>query len=483
MIDVVHTKQGKSFLGITRYLLEGEKGRENPDRVAWTATRNLATNRPMTAARVMAACAIDQDRIKADAGVKNTGRKSKNHVLHYTLSWTEDQTPPSREEMMRAVNGSLAALGEKAGKKGGRKGKAGRTAVRDQFADEHQALIVAHKDTDEPHVHVVVNRVHPEHGVMLPTSKDFILLSRWAEKYERETTGILVDQRAINNAARERGESVSSQKRVSRDVHELEGGANDNRPATKKVRDEQRAKDAKLAKESATMRESHRRAWSELSGAHQARKRALREESGGRIRKAMRSARDGFSDDWTTLYHEHRAATRAFERREERLAGKAINALKAALSLTAPVNVLWSKGARKAQLERAQSQQKVELAARQREAVDEARRDELTKLSAARDRLTHTYNRERAEIILKQRVEKAQLREKWKARQAERRQAWETHRREMEALPPEQRHGAQTLKPDDEMKNAALQHMKRMREAARKRDRERENGQEGGRER
>ena len=138
----------------------------------------------------MAAVALDQGRLKTEAGIKNTGRKSKNHVLHYTLSWAEDQQP-SREEMMRAVNGSLGVLGEKAGKKGGRKGKAGREAVRDQFATEHQVLVVAHEDTDEPHVHVVVNRVHPEHGVMLPTSQDFKRLSRWAEKYERENLSLI----------------------------------------------------------------------------------------------------------------------------------------------------------------------------------------------------------------------------------------------------------------------------------------------------
>lgn len=480
MINVVHTKQGKSFLGLTRYLLEGEKGRENPDRVAWTETRNLATNRPMTAARVMAATARDQDHLKAEAGIKNTGRKSKNHVLHYTLSWRQDQDV-SREEMMQAVDGSLAVLGEKAGKKGGRKGKAGRTAVRDQFATEHQVLCVAHQDTDEKHVHVVVNRINPEHGVMLPTSNDFKRLSRWAEKYERENGGIIVEQREINNAARDRGESVPGQKRIPRDVYELEGNANDNRPATKKVREEQRAKDADLARKSALQRDTQKREWAKLSQDHQARKKRHQEDSGERIRKAMRQARDGFSDDFTTLYHEHRAATRAFERSEEHLAGKAINALKAVLSLSAPVNVLWSRGARKAQLERAQSQQRAELTARQREAVEHACKEEIAQLDAVRVRLTHTYNRERAELMLKQRVAKAELREEWKSRNSERQQAWDAHRREMEALPDEKKFGRQTTEPDDEMKDAALRHMERMRK--RREERDRKKGRDDDRER
>ncbi len=479
MIDVVHTKQGKSFAGLVAYLLEGSKGQENPERVAWTETRNLATDRAKTAARVMAATALDQSRLKSEAGIPSTGRKSKNHVLHYTLSWAEDQQP-SREEMMRAVNGSLASLGEKKGKKGGRKGKAGREAVRDQFASEHQILVVAHEDTDQPHVHVVVNRVHPEHGVMLPTSNDFKLLSRWAEKYERETGGIIVDQRAINNAARDREETVPGQKRVPRDVYELEGSANDNRPAAQKIREEQRAKDAELAKESAVQRAEQKHAWSRLSEVQQDRKRKHLASSGDQIRTAMRRARDTFKGDFVTLYHEHRAATRAFERSEEHLAGKAVNALKAVLSLKAPVNVLWSKGARAAQLERAQGQQKRELEARQNEAVEKARQDTIAKLDAARSRIAHLYNRERAELILKQRVAKAELRKKWQARQAERKQAWEAHQKTIEATPPEKRHGAQTTTPNKAMKTAAEQQMQRMRKAREERNRARKDKDRGG---
>ena len=88
MIDVVHTKQGKSFQGLVAYLLEGSKGAENPERVAWTETRNLATTKPVLAARVMAATALDQHRIMREAGTP-TRRKSTSHVLHYTLSGPE----------------------------------------------------------------------------------------------------------------------------------------------------------------------------------------------------------------------------------------------------------------------------------------------------------------------------------------------------------------------------------------------------------
>lgn len=468
MIDVVHTKQGKSFRGLVAYLLEGSKGQENPERVGWTETRNLATHKPMTAAKVMAATALDQARLKSSAGISSAGRKSNNHVLHYTLSWTQDQQV-SREEMMRAVNGSLAALGEKAGKKGGRRDKKGRLAVRDQFASEHQALVVAHKDTKEPHVHVVVNRVHPGHGVMLPTSNDFKLLSRWAERYERETGGLIVDQRAINNAARDRGETVLSQKRIPRDVYELEFGTNDNRPATVRVKAEQRAKDAELARASALQRAERKQAWLDAEATHKARKNGLRKDTAKQVRTARRAARDTFSEDWAILHHEHKAATAAFDRSEEHLAGQAMNALKALLSLKAPVNVLWSSGARKSVLENAQKDQVRELAARQRQAEERAERDIRTRLRNESTRLGHLFIRERAELILKHRATAAKLRAQWKKRESDRKLAWHQHKRAMAALPPEKRFGVQTIEGDAAMKEIARQHMNRMREAHRER--------------
>ena len=45
--------------------------------------------------------------------------------------------------------------------------------------EEHQALIVCHNDTAHPHVHVIVNRVHPETGLAAKTSQDRLKLSRW----------------------------------------------------------------------------------------------------------------------------------------------------------------------------------------------------------------------------------------------------------------------------------------------------------------
>lgn len=66
--------KGTSFKGAAAYYLH-DKGASTDERVAWTATLNLATNNPEMAWRIMAATAKDQTRLKEQAGIKATGRK------------------------------------------------------------------------------------------------------------------------------------------------------------------------------------------------------------------------------------------------------------------------------------------------------------------------------------------------------------------------------------------------------------------------
>lgn len=160
-------KTGKSFKGALTYYLhdkrqEGEEERLTSDRVAWTETRNLVTDDPELAGRIMAATAMDADRLKEDAGVWNAGRKSNQHVYSYSLGWHPDEAGRiTRAEMRRAADETLRVLG----------------------AQDHQAIIIAHTDTDHPHVHVIVNRVSPHDGRMLTNGNDRLKLSQWALHY------------------------------------------------------------------------------------------------------------------------------------------------------------------------------------------------------------------------------------------------------------------------------------------------------------
>ena len=180
---------GRSFGGVADYCLHdrwvpGQGHPESAERVEWTETRNLATEQGDRAGRIMAATAEASPELKRLAGAAATGRKLEKPVCHYSLNWAKEEKP-DRQEMSRAAEASLKALG----------------------MERHQALIVSHRD-GQPHVHVIANRVDPESGKAAGLSRSKLKLSKWAERYEREQGKIRCPARERNNKRREAGERV-----------------------------------------------------------------------------------------------------------------------------------------------------------------------------------------------------------------------------------------------------------------------------------
>ena len=193
------TAGGASFQGAALYYLAdkrepGEDVRTTDARVAWTHTLNLPTDDPQRAWRMMAHTAMSQATLKQAAGVKATGRKLAKPVMAYSLAWSPDEPAPDKAEMIEAARSSLAALG----------------------LEQHQALIVCHNDTAHPHVHVIVNRVSPANGIAHKGSKAKLVLSAWAEAYERDQGRILCVERVENNAARREKQKPVRKPKVSR---------------------------------------------------------------------------------------------------------------------------------------------------------------------------------------------------------------------------------------------------------------------------
>ncbi len=170
--------KGKSFKGAGQYYLHDKKA-STADRVAFTLTRNLPTDDPEFAIRLMAYTAMHQAQLKAANGVAATGRKLVHSVYCYSLSWAPDETP-TQEEMLDAAHETIEALG----------------------LDQHEALLVAHNDEPHPHIHVIVNRVHPQSGLAAKLACDHLTLSRWAEDYERRQGEIRCEERVENNRLR-----------------------------------------------------------------------------------------------------------------------------------------------------------------------------------------------------------------------------------------------------------------------------------------
>ncbi len=131
-------RPGRDFAGLRRYLLEGRLGTDkDANRVDWIATRNLATERPDLATKIMAAT--------ADLSVR-----VERPVYHLIVSWHPNERP-NRDDMMQVAQTTLADIG----------------------LAEHQALIIGHDDTPNRHMHMMINRVNPETGVAWSTSHDY----------------------------------------------------------------------------------------------------------------------------------------------------------------------------------------------------------------------------------------------------------------------------------------------------------------------
>lgn len=171
---------GMSFKGAGLYYLHDKDHAKTNERVGETHTINLNTNDPQAAINAMAATAMNQKQIKEEAGTKSTGRKLSKPVFTYSLSWhAEDK--PTAAHMVEQAKETLKALG----------------------FSKSQALIVQHLDTDHPHVHVVVNRINPQTGLVVKPSFSKQKLSQWAKSYE-ETHG-------VRCAGRFKGESQKAQ--------------------------------------------------------------------------------------------------------------------------------------------------------------------------------------------------------------------------------------------------------------------------------
>ena len=220
---VAETAGGPSFKGAALYYLHdrrqnGEAERLTAERVAWAHVCNLPTDDPERAWRMMAHTAMAQSALKAAAGVKATGRKLAKPCAAFSLSWHPSEQP-TREDMLAAALDSLKALG----------------------VADHQAIIVAHQDADHPHVHIILNRIHPETGVAATLGNSHWKLSAWALAYERGRGRIFCTERTANDERRRGlrpGEGVRRHRRVSRPEYEagLHGRATE---AAARVRAEQ----------------------------------------------------------------------------------------------------------------------------------------------------------------------------------------------------------------------------------------------------
>jgi hypothetical protein len=165
-------RSGKSFKKLALYLLHDAGKAETSQRLRWTHTLNLASDDPGLAVDEMLWTYRGADWLKRQAGIPPGGRRLEHPVRHFSLNWHPSETP-SREQMIEAVQSFFKHMGW----------------------EGHQAILFNHADKRHPHVHVMLNAVHPETGRALNAGFEWRRAQKWAEAYEREHGMIFCEER------------------------------------------------------------------------------------------------------------------------------------------------------------------------------------------------------------------------------------------------------------------------------------------------
>ncbi len=410
--------RGSSFKGAAAYLLH-DIGADSRARVAWTEVRNLASSSPQTAWRIMAATAMDAERLKENAGIKATGRKSAQSVLHLVLSWhPEEAEHLDREQMLAAAEGALKAIG----------------------ASDRQALIIAHNDSAHPHIHLLINRVSPRDGRMLSSSKEKLMLSKWAQRYEEERGKIYCEDRVLNNEARERGEFTRAAKGIPWQIMKAERlareAANDNPDKTRQVREKLRARMAIVGRSMRSNINRHRREWKTLEDGFGAKRRDIAQS----FAKARVRARELIVQEFKPLWRDNRRREQEDLARlaqdERSLLGRARSVLRTIGQWRSILegdrvqgaSLIWSSmfsaEARKRILQEDHARRRAAIQNRQHQAI---RREVLPIHAEHRLRLhsaAKAFIAERSSLVLAHSADRAKLRAQWAALRQERTEAY-----------------------------------------------------------
>lgn len=304
----VELTRGRSFAGLARYCLHDEGRLPTTERVEFAVVRNLATDDPNVAWRLMVAKHYQQDRLKREAGVGRGGVQGAP-VGHLVLSWKREEAEAEgldRARMLRAAEGALRAIG----------------------AARSEAIIVAHNDTDHPHLHVIICLIQDD-GRLKKNWKEREKLSRWALERERELHGeAIVKKREENWEARERGETPAAVKKRARHLYELERAA-ERDPALRPFVDRHLRQVRELECRKTESRERWRRDRRRLLDTHLDRTRRRQREHADRLGAARSAVRRAHGPRWRELLNEQEASRRLFEKNERTLRGRVANTFRA----------------------------------------------------------------------------------------------------------------------------------------------------------
>ena len=144
------------------YLHQDKGGVGTGGRVAWTQNVNCIHASASETERMWTQLVADAPELKRQAGGSSRGRQLEKPYAHYVFSWHPADNPCG-DEMMNAVTDAMRKLGY----------------------GQCQYRVVCHQDTAHLHAHVIVCRVHPEHGRAMGRKNDNDLMYKWSMEYEK----------------------------------------------------------------------------------------------------------------------------------------------------------------------------------------------------------------------------------------------------------------------------------------------------------
>ncbi len=165
-----HTGRGESFAGVLAYALR-EAGPETCG-----GTENLKSD--------IGEAAPEMEHAVSAAGHRpgRRGPTTTRPVQHAILGWhPADKAWLTREHVAATVRAALAHMG----------------------LGEHQCVWVLHTDTDKPHVHLVINLVHPVTGLVARLGLLKKRMSEFCGDYERRLGDVRCKRRGMPKAANE----------------------------------------------------------------------------------------------------------------------------------------------------------------------------------------------------------------------------------------------------------------------------------------
>lgn len=316
----IELQRGRSFKGVAQYCLHDADRAKSAERVDFVEVRNLATDDPQVAWRIMAAKHYAQDDLKRKAGVGLGGPKDGKPVGHMYISWGRDEADAqelNRNEMVHSANGALRAIG----------------------ADRYPALIIAHNDTDHPHCHIICCFIGDD-GRLKKNWKEKEKLSRFALEREIAVHGEpVVKLRERNWKHRDAGEKTPTKKKQPRHLYELEKAAQQD-VKMRAFAEEHKAKLLELTRRIEGHRDRdgtvilegqkarHKRHRERLRWCYEERNRRIKAAAAKQTAAEVRRIRREHDQPWKELLNQQEADRHEFRKNEATLLGRAYNILR-----------------------------------------------------------------------------------------------------------------------------------------------------------